>query len=138
MGIEGWIVEIVDSMFSFYEPQILQGPLDLSGITCERGNLTTYSIGEYKLRSVSENLLLFDAYSKKKTSLIVEVCSGTYGHYKTYRAKVQLSNDSWKKCSLKLFDFKDENLVPLKAWRDVKKLTFIDLNGILLSNIIWV
>ena len=58
--------------------------------------------------------------------------------YTTYTAKVKLKKDKWQKCSLKLFDFKDQNLVPLKSWRDVKKLAFIDANGVLLNNIIWV
>ena len=138
MGIDDWIVEIIGSMFQFYEPQIEQGPLNLSGLTCERGSLATYSIGSYKLKSISQNLLQFDACSIKDRKLLVEVCSGTYGMYKTYTAKVELKKDKWTKCSLKLFDFKDENLVPLKSWRDVKKLAFIDANGVLLNNILWV
>ena len=138
MGIDDWIVEIVGSMFQFYEPQIVQGPLNLSGITCERGNLTTYSIGSYKLKSVTQNLLQFDACALSDRKLTVQVCSGTYGMYKTYTAHVNLEKDKWKKCSLKLFDFKDDNLVPLKSWRDVKKLAFIDASGVLLNNIIWV
>ncbi|MCR4874236.1 MAG: hypothetical protein K5923_00665 [Clostridia bacterium] len=138
MGIDGWLVEIVGSMFQFYEPQITKGPLDLFGITCERGNLTTYSIGEYRLKSVSQNLLQFDAYSKDKRNLCIEVCSGTYGKYVNYTANVALSTKGWTKYALKLSDFKDENLVPLKSWRDVKKLSFKDTNGVLLTNIIWV
>ena len=138
MGIDSWIVEIVDSMFHFYEPQIVTGPLNLSGITCEKGNLTTYSIGEYKLQSVSQNLLQFDAFAKGARDLVVEVVSGTYGKYKKYTAKVHLSSPRWEKVSLKLFDFKDENLIPLKTWRDVKKLSFQNTNGVLLNNIIWV
>ncbi len=138
MGIDSWLVEIVGSMFQFYEPQIVQGPLSLSGITCEKGNLTTYSIGDYKLKSVTQNLLQFDAYSKTERNLVVEVCSGTYGKYVTYRATVKLNSPNWKKCSLKLSDFKDENLIPLKSWRDVKKLSFLNTSGVLLTNIIWV
>ena len=138
MGIEGWLVEIVGSMFQFYEPQITKGPLDLFGITCERGDLTTYSIGEYRLKSVSQNLLQFDAYSPQKRNLYIEVCSGTYGKYVTYTAKVNLNTKSWTKYALKLSDFKDENFVPLKSWRDVKKLSFKETSGVLLTNIIWV
>ena len=138
MGIDSWIVEIVGSMFQFYEPQIVQGPLNLSGITCETGNLATYSIGDYTLKSVSQNLLQFDACANEDRDIIVEVCSGTYGMYKTYRAKTTLQKNAWKKCSLKLADFKDENLVSLKSWRNVKKLAFINSSGVLLNNIIWV
>ncbi len=138
MGIDSWIVEIVDSMFHFYEPQIVTGPLNLSGITCEKGNLTTYSIGEYKLQSVSQNLLQFDAYAKTERDLVVEVVSGTYGKYVKYTAKAHLSSPNWEKISFKLSDFKDENFIPLKAWRDVKKLSFRNTNGVLLNNIIWV
>ena len=138
MGIDSWIVEIVDSMFHFYEPQIVAGPLNLAGITCEKGNLTTYSIGEYKLQSVSQNLLQFDAYSKQERDLIVEVISGTYGKYVTYTAKAHINSPNWEKISFKLSDFKDANLIPLKAWRDVKKLSFRNTNGVLLNNIIWV
>ena len=138
MGIDDWLVEIVGSMFQFYEPQIVQGPLNLYGITCEKGNLATYSIGSYKLKSITQNLLQFDACAETDRQLIIQVCSGTYGMYKTYTAKIKLEANKWKKCSLKLFDFKDDNLVPLKTWRDVKKLAFLDANGVLLNNIIWV
>ena len=138
MGIDGWIVEIVDSMFNFYEPQIVVGPLNLSGLTCEKGNLTTYSIGEYKLKSVSQNLLQFDAYSKTPRDLVVEVVSGTYGKYVKYTSTIHIDSPSWKKISLKLSDFKDENRIPLKSWRDVKKLSFQNANNVLLNNIIWV
>lgn len=138
MGIDGWLVEIVGSMFQFFEPQIVQGPLNLSGITCESGSLSTYSIGSYTLKSVSQNLLQFDACANQNRDLIIEVCSGTYGAYKTYRAKASLQKDTWKKCSLRLSDFKDKDLISLKSWRNVKKLSFIDANGVLLNNIIWV
>ena len=138
MGTEGWLVESEGLMFQFFEPKIIEGPLGLSGLTCESGNLSTYSIGEYKLKSVSQNLLQFDAFSSKPRSLKIQVCSGTYGKYKTFTAIAKLTKPTWTKCSLKLFDFKDENFIPLRSWRDVKKMSFIDASGILLTNIIWV
>ena len=58
--------------------------------------------------------------------------------YEYYRVEARLSGDEWQKIALSHNDFKTAERVPLKDWKKVKKLSFLNIDGTLISNIIWV
>lgn len=137
-GIFPWLVENTSAFLANHEAKIDIGPLGICGITSDVGDLSTYTIGEYKYKSDNQNLLQFDAASETSKSIEVCIIAGEVGHFEEYYAKVDIHENKWTKCSLKLSDFKTKNLVPLKEWGNVKKLTFKNVNKTLFNNIIWV
>lgn len=137
-GTSPWLVENTETYHEMIDPKIDIGPLGIAGITADSGDLSTYTIGEYKYKSENQNLLQFDASTEKDRVLTVCIIAGEVGHFERYFANVNIKEGKWIKCSLKLSDFKTKNLVPLKEWGNVKKLTFINVKDVLFNNIIWV
>lgn len=138
LGITGWLVEQSSVYVDIVQPKIQQGPLNIYGITSSIGNLSTYTIGEYKFKCELQNLLQFDACSKEARSLVVEICSEKDGKYDYYYSTINLPKNNWTKFALKVTDFKTKNLIPLKDWGNIKKLTFIDVDNTLINNILWI
>ena len=137
-GPNGWIVEQSSVYVDIVEPKIVQGPFGVYGITTQIGNLSTYTIGEYKFKCENQNLLQFDVCSSKSRELTVEITSGSNGVYNLFYSTITIPENVWTKCSLKVSDFKTKDLVPLKEWGNIKKLTFLNVDNALFNNIIWI
>ena len=137
-GTKGWIVEQTETILDFLEAQLEEGPLNITGITSPVGDLSTYTIGDYKYKSDAQNILQFDAASKEAKPLTVSIIAGTPGKYDTYYAVVNLNANKWTKCSLKMTNFKTKDMIPLREWGNIKKLSFKNINNTIINNIIWV
>ena len=137
-GTKGWIVEQAKTVLDFLEVKQEEGPLKIAGITSPVGDLSTYTIGDYKYKSDAQNILQFDAVATQDRKLTVGIIAGTPGKYDSYFATLSLKANKWTKCSLKISDFKTSGYVPLREWGNIKKLTFKNIDSTLISNIIWV
>lgn len=136
-GLDAWVVD--NNNGEYFMPELKAGAFDIVGVTAEKGNLATYKISD-KIYEQSENSIFqFDCYSEKNRSLFVEVCvEVAMFKYEYYRVEARLSGDEWQKIALSHNDFKTAERVPLKDWKKVKKLSFLNIDGTLISNIIWV
>lgn len=111
------------------------GAREISGITVNTGNLSTYNISD--MSNVDDDTLLqFDCYSEKATEFEV-VLTDCNGLEYIYVASVD-NKEEWSKIIVELSAFKDSSLVQLKKWQIIKKLTFRNSQGVLFNNILWV
>lgn len=137
LGTNPWVVD--DSTSEFHAPELKEGAYDIMGITSEAGNLSTYILGDSFLESNEESILQFDCYCEKSRSLVVELCvESDKAKYEFYTATVSIQGGEWQKIALHHTDFKTKERVPLKNWDNVKKLSFVDIDNTLISNLIWI
>ncbi|MEG2274647.1 MAG: hypothetical protein RSC44_04870, partial [Clostridia bacterium] len=137
MATTGWYVE-GNNCFESAKPIMKNGELDISGISCEKGNLITYTISETAASCEETSLLQLDCFDIVDKSLKIWLTTFEKGVICKYSATVELQKNQWKKLSLQLQDFKNKDFIPLKSWSLVKKLSFETPNGAIFNNIIWV
>ena len=138
-GIASWVAENEDRYSAYIMPRMAVGALDIQGITAERGNLSTYLIGEISPRMADQKLLQFDAYAATDRACHVVVCVDEgAGKHRNYTASATIAGGAWNKVSLEVQSFKSDDFMTLKSWQKVKKLTFMQADGILFNNILWV
>ena len=136
-GPDTWVVDNISG--EYYMPELKAGAYDIVGVTAQKGNLATYKISDKKYEHSENSILQFDCYSENSRSLIVEMCVEIdLFNYESYQVEVLLSGEEWQKIALSHNDFKTKELIPLKDWKKVKKLSFLNIDGTLISNIIWV
>lgn len=133
----GWYVE-GNNCFESAKPILKSGELEIGGISCERGNLITYTIGDTAKNCEDTNLLQFDCFDTLQKT--IKICLTTFekGVISKYYAVAEILQNQWSKISLQLQDFKNKDFVPLKSWVSVKKLSFETPNGAIFNNLIWV
>lgn len=137
MGVNVWAVD--DSTGAYYAPELKSGAFDIMGVTAPKGNLSTYILGDNRFESNDDSILQFDCYCDTARELIVELCVETgKATYEFYSATASLNGGEWHKIALHHTDFKTKELVPLKNWEHVKKLSFVKIDGTLVSNLIWI
>ncbi|MDE5990829.1 MAG: hypothetical protein K2H36_04520 [Clostridia bacterium] len=136
-GLDAWVVD--NNNGEYYMPELKTGAYDIVGVTAQKGHLATYKISDKKYEHSENSIFQFDCYSPTSRSLYVEMCvEMDVFKYEYYRVEVRLSGEEWQKIALSHNDFKTKELVPLKDWKKVKKLSFLNIDGTLISNIIWV
>ncbi len=136
-GLDAWIVD--NNNGEYFMPELRNGAFDIMGVTAEKGNLSTYSISDIIYEHGENSIFQFDCYNDTPRKLYVEMCiEVALFNYEYYRAEIDVKGKEWQKISLSHNDFKTDKRVPLKDWKNVKKLSFISVNGTLISNIIWV
>ena len=136
-GLDTWVVD--SNIGEYFVPELKAGAFDIIGVTSKKGNLSTYKISDKKYEHSENSILQFDCYSSESRSLIVEMCVEVeLFQYEYYSVEVQLNGEEWQKIALSHNDFKTKELIPLKDWKKVKKLSFLNIDDALISNIIWV
>lgn len=137
MGVNAWVVD--DATGEYFAPRLESGAYDIAGVTAPAGNLSTYILGDSFFESSEESILQFDCYTPSSRNLTVELCVEIgKASYEFYTATVEIAGGEWQKTALDHTDFKTKDLVPLKNWDNVKKLSFVDINGTLVGNLIWI
>lgn len=137
LGTNPWVID--DSTSEYHAPELKAGAYDIMGVTAESGNLSTYILGDSYFESSEESILQFDCYCASSRTLNVELCVETVkSKYEFYSAAVTVTGGEWQKISLHHTDFKTKELVPLKNWDNVKKLSFVKIDNTLISNLIWI
>lgn len=136
-GINAWVVD--NNKGEYFLPEFKTGAFEITGVTAQKGNLSTYSISDKIFENNENSLFQFDCYCEQSRSLTVEMCVETsLFKYEYYRAEVKLNGGEWQKIALSHNDFKTKDLVPLKDWAKVKKLSYLNINDTLIGHIIWV
>lgn len=136
-GLNAWVVD--NSYGENSAPEFRAGAYDIMGVTSKNGHLSTYSISDKNFQHTDSSIFQFDCYAEKARSLTVEMLVETnLFEYEKYRIDVQLNGKEWQKIALSHNDFKTKDLVPLKNWNKVKQLSFKNIDGALISNIIWI
>ena len=138
-GTGSWVAENSDGFEICSTPHMQKGAFDIMGITADKGDLTTYTIGEAKYFGDDDNLLQFDTYCAEERMLELELTVENGGKIARYTATVKLCDgDAWQKHPIEKQHFKTADMLPLKSWRGAKKLTFKNIGGVLINNILWV
>lgn len=137
-GISEWVVSGVQDMINPYSPVLDKGAMDIQGITAAGGDLTTFVLGTGKVTPDGGNLFRFDAYSEKARDICVEMSVVRDKKVIRYYACCHIDGGEWYPCTLDTSDFKDDKMIPLRSWDNMKQLTFKDISGMLLNNIMWV
>ena len=136
-GLNAWAVDNITG--ASYMPELKTGAYDIFGVTAFKGNLSTFYIADKNFERTETSILQFDCYSEKErileVDLSVEADDFAYDHYKV---SIKLTGGEWQKISLAHADFKTSELVALKNWERVKKLSFIDIDNTLINNLIWI
>lgn len=136
LGINAWVVD--NNTSEYYLPEIKAGAYDILGITAKKGDLSTYIIGDNYYERTDTSILQFDCYTSCAREFSVMLCVEMQkAKYEYYFATIPLGGGEWQKISLHTSDFKTKELVPLKSWNNVKKLSFVKIDDTLISNIIW-
>lgn len=137
MGVNTWVVD--EPTGAYYTPSLQAGAYDITGVTAPAGNLSTYILGDTFFESNDDSILQFDCYTSSTRDVTVELCVETgKAAYEFYTATVEIEGGEWQKIAFDHADFKTKELVPLKNWNNVKKLSFLDVNGVLVGNLIWI
>ncbi len=136
-GLNAWAVDNITG--ASYMPELQLGAYDIFGVTARRGNLSTYYISDKNFERKETSILQFDCYCEKDRNLVVELSVETDDFsYESYMVNVKIVGGEWQKIALSHSDFKTKELVSLKDWNRVKKLSFVDINHALINNVIWI
>ena len=136
-GLGIWAVDNVKG--EYFMPELKAGANDIVGVTAIKGNLSTYYISDKNFERKENSIFQFDCYSQVDRTLKVEMSVETDDFsYTSYAVEVKLPKGEWQKIALSHGDFKTKDLVSLKEWNKVKKLSFLDIDNTLINNIIWI
>lgn len=137
MATLGWYVE-GENCFGGSKPLIKTGELDIGGISTDSGDLITYTISEGARYCEDTNILQFDCFSQSLENLTISLTTFEKGQLVNYSATAPIQSRGWTKLSFELQDFKSKELISLKTWQNVKKLSFKNPRGTIFNNLIWV
>ena len=120
-------------------PELKIGAYDIFGVTSDKGNLSTFYISDKNFERKETSILQFDCYSETDRTLTVEfLVEADDFAYESYTVDVDVVGGEWQKITLSHGDFKTKELVTLRDWDRIKKLTFVDIDGTLINNLIWI
>lgn len=137
MGLGAFCSETQNAMLADDNLCVKKGPFDISGISAKEGNITLCR-NKREMNFLSQATALhFDAYSRMQRELDVAVY--TYPDMKKYAARVSLQGgEFWQKILLEYTDFKSEEGRTLTKFTNAKILSVLDVNGIVLTNFLWI
>ncbi len=112
-------------------------PIGLKGVKSERGKLITFDISE-KVDIIDSKILQLDIYSAKleyEISVSLIECGKTRKEYIAVRRMV--NSEAFASLKLEVDDFRDEDMMPLSSWEDVKCI-IINTHNIVLNKILFI
>lgn len=114
------------------------GDKDIEGISVSGGNLESCIFSDSRYRGIGDSILQFDVCAKTGTKITVSLFAEENGEEMEYTSTKTVSSDNWEKFSFSPADFKNKDLISLKEWNDVKKISFIDAKDYIINNILWI
>ena len=135
--LSDWTVTGVHGLVNEFEPKLEAGGLDILGLTAGGGDLTTFAVGDFNLAKEEGTMLRFDIYCEKEREVIIELTAMKDDMPQTYRTSAHTAAGEWITVTRAGADFKDDKLRALKSWSEVKRLSVLDVNGVMLNNILW-
>lgn len=118
--------------------KIAKCPKGIEGLCVEDGDLVSFCVGERR-RLVSEGELQLSVYTEKEVTIEITLSVQKGDIYYPYTAKVYLPADTqWQRVRLEATDFRDEAMLPMPDWQNMKKLRIGNAQGVLINNLLWV
>ena len=107
------------------------------GISVSEGKLVGYNVGETRRLDTDGNLQI-SAYSLVDKEITVRITVDRDG-FKQYSATCKLASDvNWQKIILTPMDLRDEAKISMESWDDMKKIEFLNAEGVLFNNMLWI
>lgn len=137
MSIDHFVAKTSDVLLEDNAVLLEEGPFGIEGVSVQKGSLVLYrSIREMNTVSRS-SMLHFDANCYRERDL--HVCAYTLPDFKKYQAKARLQGgEFWQKLLFETTDFKSDEGRPLTSFSSVKTLEFVDVDGVILNNLLWI
>lgn len=137
MSIDRFVAKTSDMLLKDNAVVLKAGPFGIDGVSVQKGSLSLYR-GMREMNMVSRSSMLhLDAYSTKERDLCV--CAYNLPDFKKYTATSHLQGgEFWQKLLLETADFKSEEGRTLTSFSNVKTLEFVDVNGTILNNLLWI
>ena len=115
--------------------KLKKGPFDIEGLSSEKGVLQSFVLQDESFKPSADSLLTFDAYSEKDAEFILALYSED-GY--RYQAECSIKGGGgWQKIKLVAEDFKRDNRISADSWKDIIKISFENMRGIIINNILW-
>jgi len=116
--------------------QLREGPHHIVGLTTAAGRLVSYKLAKSPLSAKKDIILQLDAYSKEPRTITLSLLN--FADKKSYTASRQLSGgEIWQRVSFVASDFKTRDQKPLQTFSEIEKACFLNAEGVLFNNIIW-
>lgn len=137
MSIDSFVAKNSDVLLEDNAVLLKSGPFGIDGVSVQKGSLALYR-SMREMNTVSRSSILhFDAYSTQNRDLCV--CAYTLPDLKKYKATSHLQGgEFWQKLLLETTDFKSEEGRTLTSFSIVKTLEFVDVDGTILNNLLWI
>ncbi len=119
--------------------KIKKGPMGIYGAYSPIG-LTTFKINALKDKPQDGALLMFDVYSKEKSTLTVKLIADYYGQKIDYLAHVNvIGGEVWQNVKLELAKFKTMEGMGIKTYDKIEAMEFVfDKEECFINNALWV
>lgn len=115
-----------------------KGYMDIEGISVTEGNLESCIFSDIRYRGVADSILQFDIFAEKGTEMTVKLYADENGEEVCYFASEKINSEKWEKLSFMPSDFKNSDMISLKEWKDVKKISFEKASEYIINNILWI
>jgi hypothetical protein len=117
--------------------EIRKSEIGISGISVRKGILSSFMVGE-KRRIKYEGALQISAFGNDSREITVRLIKTKDGKSLVFSATHTLSGNTWEKLTFEPDDFRTEEGFPMEDWTDVKKIEFVNAEGVLFINMLWV
>lgn len=136
MGYSSLTVESDNLIFDERMLLIKEGPFKIKGVTALSGRLVSYKIGKSPFAKKKDIVLQMDVFSENPK--IITINLEDFEESKTFSASKQLLGlKGWQRINFVASDFKSRDNKPLSVFSDIEKAVFINAEGVLFNNIIW-
>ncbi len=137
MGLSTFSAENTSLVLDENVLELHTGANDILGITVKFGDLITYKLGKSAFSAQNDILLCLDLYSKTERDVTISMRSFKDRH--SFFTTVHLKGgEIWQRICLSASDFKTKDNFGLQRFDHVEKLVFLNFNGVLLNNVLWV
>jgi len=112
-------------------------PNGVGGLYTDKGDLVSFCVGETRRVNPVGSFSL-SAYSPVERSFAIVITVWENGQYHDYTAGVFLrASDEWQRIRLEPGDFRDNALLPMGGWQNMKKIRISHAEGVLFNNMLW-
>ncbi len=117
--------------------EIKKSDIGIAGVSVKQGKLSSFAVGE-KRRIKYEGVLQISAYGANSRDITVRLVKEQDGAITDYLATRRINGGIWDKLTFEPDDFRTEERLPMMNWENIKKIEFVDAEGVLFNNMLWV
>ena len=120
------------------EVVLKKGYMDIEGISVVEGNLVSCIFSDIRYRGVNDSILQFDIYADTSVEVTVKLYADEEDGEICYSVTETVNSDKWEKLSFMPSDFKNSEMISLKDWKEVKRISFEKASDYIINNILWI